>query len=179
MKKIALCLMLCLGVSVGGCNKVEEKIQEIEKEVKSEGREYGQTYNFTQDEIMNPTFFDLKVNNVQLLDEIEEYVPNVETDVFLVLDVSITNTFSDTDFIPMFDGDFVLRWEGQTGEPLYVEKPFVENQFPEEYNIDKGDTASGLLIYVVPRDIKSFVFDYLEYWDDEFEGNSYLMSINV
>lgn len=176
MKKLSICLLLAVMAFTSGCDKVAEKVDEIKTDVVAQDRQYGQSTTYKLEEAMETAFFDLKIDKVEILDEVDGYVTDDPELHFLVLDVTIKNTFADTASIPMSYSDFELTWEGLEGNVVYSEEVFAEGQLPDEYEIFKGDSRSGKLIYLVPSSAKNFSFIYLEIWDDDFEGNDYTIA---
>lgn len=147
--------------------------------LQASGREYGKIYDLKQDEIMKTAFFEVKVNAVATHDEIEEYIPNEDGRKFLVINATITNVFEDDSEIPMYGNDFELTWDQLDGATAQPEAAFAKDQFPDEYTIFKGDNKTGDIIFVIPADATNLKLVYNELWDDEFEGNTYNMSLTV
>lgn len=176
MKKLSICLLLAVMAFTSGCDKVSEKVDEIKTEVTAQDRQYGQSETYELTETMKTAFFDLKIEKAEIVDEVDGYVADDPETHFLVIDVKIDNTFADTASIPMSYSDFELTWEGLDGNVIYSEEVFAEGQLPDEYEIFKGDSRSGKLIYMVPSSAKNFSFIYLEIWDDDFEGNDYTIN---
>ena len=146
----------------------------------SETRESGKVFEaegFGQS--LSAAFFDFQVDDAELAEEIEEYQPNDEEKQFLIVNVTVTNTFEDEDSIPMFDTDFRLLWEGQEEQGLYCEQNFASIQLPEEYTLEKGESRTGSLVFVVPRGITEFTLEYLEIYEDQFEGNTFNIHFSV
>lgn len=56
----------------------------------------------------------------------------------------------------MFYSDFDLTWDGLGDSSVYPETEFAEGQLPDEYELFKGESRAGDLIFVVPSDAKGF-----------------------
>ena len=153
-------------------------LDDFSNAMQADGRNYGQTYHISQSDVMESAFFDLKVNSVSAEDSLEGYVPEGEEYTFLIVNVSITNTFGDT--IPMSNTDFEILWGGgeQTGEANYPD-PSFSSALPGEYNIGAGETETGDLIYIVPKEVRDFTLEYYDLWDDNFEGDTFDMAISL
>lgn len=185
MKKLAVLLLAaCLALGGTGCGKgvsetVSGLVEDAGTALQADGREYGQTYTFGSGELVKTAFFNFQVNEVSTAAEIEGYAPDDEANQFLIVNVTIENTFEDDSSISMFDTDFQLIWTdlGDTG--IYPDLEFAEGQLPEEYQLLKGDSRTGDLIFIVPADVTEFQLKYLEVWSDDFEGNTYLVDIKL
>ena len=97
----------------------------------------------------------------------------------MVVNITVKNTFEDDAKIPMFYTDFTLTWDGMGDTTVYPESEFAEGQLPDEYELFKGESRTGDLIFVAPADAKGFSLRYIEVWDDDFEGNSYFIPFSV
>ena len=160
-------------------------MDDISNALQAGGRDYGEVIELTTNDVMHSDFFDLKVNSVATADELEDYVPVDDSYTFLVVNVSITNTFDQDD--PMSYADFPVVWGGvtfpvdweQVGDDEYAipESDFT-TALPDEYNIEAGGTVTGDLIYTVPKDLGSVTMEYYDLYSDEFRGNTFLMTIN-
>ena len=185
MKKLAVLLLsACVALGGAGCkNSVSDTVSGLVEDagtaIQADGREYGQTYTFESGELVETAFFNFQVNEVSTAAEIEGYVPEDETNQFLVVNVTIKNTFEDDASIPMFATDFQLIWAdlGDTG--IYPDTQFAEGQLPEEYQLLKDESRTGNLIFIVPSDITEFKLQYLEVWSDDFEGNTYFVNLKL
>ena len=141
------------------------------------GRDYGQTYDLTQNDVMHSVFFDLKVNSVATAIDLEDYTLEGTDYVFLIVNVSITNTFDQDD--PMSYADFPVLWGNvEDGDGCYPDYEF-STAFPQQYTIAVGETVEGDLIYEVPKNAESVILQYYDLWSDEFEGDTFNMTINV
>lgn len=177
MKKRLLTLLLMGVVSIStGCGTVKDAATAIQ----SQGREYGQTYELKAGDTMSTAFFDLTVNSAKFASDIDGFVSNKDTDKFLVVNVTIQNTFDNTQPLPMSDSDFELSWNGaDKNMTIFPEDAFTDNQLPVEYEIEKGGSKTGDLIYVVPEDASDFRIYYYDLWEDDFEGNTYWLPFNL
>ncbi len=139
-------------------------------------RTSGKTYEAEGFEsALSTAFFDFQVNAAALADSLESYEPRDPQKRFLIVSVTVTSTFAEESAIPMFDTDFALTWPGMEGEPIYCEQNFASTQLPEEYEIRKGESRTGDLVFVVPREQSAFALEYLEIYEDEFEGNTFVV----
>ena len=105
MKKTLLALLLCVSAAtLAGCS------DDVKNEIQSQGRDYGQVYELNDGDTMSTAFFDMNVNSAALVNDVEGYVPNDEASRFLIVNVTVKNTF-DKD-IPMSYADFEVGFDG-------------------------------------------------------------------
>lgn len=177
MKRLLLGLAALSALSMcSACSAANQAATAIQ----AQGREYGETYDLAEGETMSTAFFDMKVNSAQLVSEIEDYVPSNDTDRFLIVNITVDNTFDSDDPIPMSEADFELGYNGaDESAAIYPESEFAADQMPASYEIEKGGSVTGNLIYVVPSDAEDFRLYYYDLWDDDFEGNKYWLSFSV
>ena len=148
---------------------------DLMKGIQAGDREYGKTYTAEGTEGLQTSFFQFNINESTLKDEVDGYILDDDTQRFLVVNITVKNTFEGDDpSIPMFDVDFTVSWEGLNG--IYPEDEFAEGQLPAEYEIFKGKSRTGDLIFVVPEDVTDFVLSYTEEYEDDFEGNTFEIS---
>lgn len=93
----------------------------------------------------------------------------------LCVTVKETNTFDDA--LPMFDTDFVLTCE--TTESLIY--PLVnlndKDVMPEEFELAKGKSVTYKLVFEVPSEESEFLFIYLEEFDTEETGDFFVVTL--
>ena len=167
MKRLgALLLTGCMLFALAACNT----------ETRSSGELY-EAEGFEQS--LSTAFFDFQVNSASLVTQLEEYEPSDPNNRFLVVNITVQNTFTDDSSIPMFDTDFVLSWPDLGEDSIYCEDNFASTQLPEEYEIFKGESRTGDLVFVVPSSQTSFTLEYLEIYEDEFEGNTFKISFDA
>ncbi len=128
---------------------------------------------------LSTAFFDFQVNSALLTTQLEDYEPSDPNNRFLIVNITVQNTFTDDSAIPMFDTDFALSWPALEGDVIYCEENFASVQLPEEYEIFKGESRTGDLVFVVPGSQTSFTLEYTEIYEDEFEGNTFQISFDA
>lgn len=178
-KTFAAFLVGAMLFTMTGCGDMGGALSDVGDELKADGREHGQTYELEQNQNMKTAFFDLNINSVQIAETFEDYLPNDDIRQFLIVNVTIKNTFEDSASIPMFYDDFGLSWEILGDDTIYPEEKFAEDQLPDEYEIYKTEQRTGNIIYEVPADITEFDFKYYEVYEDDFEGNTFVMKIKL
>lgn len=174
-KPLFLAALLAAALFCTGCSDVVEGIVNA---AKAEGRVYGQTLELEEGDTMSTAFFDMTVNAATMLPALDGYIPNLESDRFLVVNITVTNTFGEA--IPMSDADFELGYDGaDETATIFPESEFATDQLPATYEIQQGGSQTGNLIYVVPADAEDFRIYYYDLWSDDFEGNTYWLPFSV
>ena len=177
-KLAALLLAGCLLLATAGCG-AKDVLEDVGTEIKADGRAHGQTTSHSEGETAKTAFVEYTVNSARMEPELEDYTPTDPNHTFVVVNITVKNTFEDDAKIPMFYTDFTLTWDGMGDTTVYPESEFAEGQLPDEYELFKGESRTGDLIFVAPADAKGFSLRYIEVWDDDFEGNSYFIPFSV
>ncbi len=175
-KSFLICLFFISAFIFSSCSAANDAATAIQ----AQGREYGETFELNDGDTMSTAFFDMTVNSAKIASEIDGYVPNNDTDTFLIVNITVNNTFDSDDPIPMSDADFELGYNGADESlTIFPESEFASDQLPSEYQIEKDGSVTGNLIYVVPSDADNFRIYYYDLWDDDFEGNKYWLPFSV
>lgn len=161
-----LVLTICLLCALSACGG----------ETRSSGEVY-EAQGFEQS--LSTAFFDFQVNSASLVSQLEDYEPTDPNNLFLVVNITVQNTFTDDSSIPMFDTDFALSWPDLGEDSIYCESSFASTQLPEEYEIFKGESRTGDLVFIVPSSQTGFTLEYLEIYEDEFEGNTFKIGFDA
>lgn len=185
MKKISKMKTLLLGfllvalvVFGSGCAAVQV-LATVANAIKAEGRSYGHTFTYAQDETATAAFFSFSIQSASLATELNGYVPNDPTHRFLVVTITVENTFADDTKIPMFYDDFELTWAQLGDAAVFAEMAFTDSQLSDEYELLFGDSLTGDLVYVVPKAARDFSICFQEYWEDEFVGDRHVINFSV
>ncbi len=179
LKKISIVLLaIFLCVFGAGCG-VKQKVKDFATEWKADGREYGKEKTFSKDDTVETAFFKVKVNSITTEDEIEGYVPEDKAHQFIVANITVENTYEDFESITMFCDDFELTWETLGDETTFPEYQFYEEQLPDSYELKYGESKTGNLIFITPRDMTDYRMKYYEVWDDNFIGNTYYINFST
>lgn len=182
-KTILVVVMAFFCMFSTGCSGIQQKAKQIATDWKADGREYGEEKTYSTEDTVQTAFFKVKVNSVTTQDEIQgendEYVPQDVAHQFVVVNVTVENTYEDFDSITMFCDDFELTWEQLQGETTFPEYQMNEEQLPDSYELKYGESRTGNLIFITPRNIKDYQMKYYEIWDDNFIGNTYYIDFSV
>ena len=179
MKKIAIIfLSFFFSFFSTGC-VVQEKVKKFATDWKADGREYGKEKVYSPDDIVETAFFKLKINSITTESEIEGYVPEDAAHQFIVLNVTIEDTDKNFESIKMLCDDFELTWAELEGETTFPEYQFYEEQLPDSYDLTYGESKTGNLIFITPRNVTNYQLKYYELWDDNFVGNTYYVNFDI
>lgn len=178
MKLLSGLLIVVMVISCSGC-AAGKVIATVANAIKAEGRSYGHTYTYAQDEKATTAFFSFSVQAASLVTELNGYVPNDPTHRFLIVTITVENTFTDDTKIPMFYDDFELSWTQLGDETVFAEMAFTDSQLPDEYELLFGDSLTGDLVYVVPKAARDFSISFQEYWEDDFLGDRHVIDFTV
>lgn len=147
-------------------------LDKASKLLSAKGREYDKLYTVEMNQTHATAFFDFTITESAKVDELEEYTPSTDGNVFLTAQVTVKNTFGEP--IPVGNYDFYILWNG--GEDVGY-SAFFEGMYPDDVELADGETVSGTLVFDIPPDAKDVMIGYTEIWDDDFEGSIYLVSI--
>ena len=177
--------------ALGGCSKNETAdnsnssdegglISDVTQFIEADGREYGKTTVGEMNEEQRNSFFSLNVKKAYRLSSVAERTPNEGYDIIAVL-ISTKNLFGET--IPMGCYDYELCWgdgEDEICSALYFdgdENGYGFEDYPKEKELMKNGELTGWLYFTAPSDAKELLLRYVEYYEDEFEGNTFLVNI--
>ena len=178
-KTLLLGLLLVAMVGSGSGCAAGKVLATVANAIKAEGRSYGHTYTYAQEETATTAFFSYSIQSASLATELNGYVPNDPTHRFLIVTITVENTFADDTKIPMFYDDFELTWAQLDDAAIYAEMAFTDSQLPDEYELLFGDSLTGDLVYVVPKAARDFSISFQEYWEDDFLGDRHVINFTV
>lgn len=157
-------------------------VSDVGKFVEAGGREYGKTYTNEMGESQDNTFFSTVVKDAYRLKGFSgSYDGDDRIYEVLVVDVEVTN-ISD-DILPMSCYDFTIRWgEGEDDFDTIFSLEGEEyglsvSNFPEEFYLDKYESFRGCVYFAVPTTATELKLEYIELWEDDFEGNTYHINL--
>lgn len=157
-----------------------EHFEDLSKIMEADGREYGKVETAEIGETLKNSFFSLRVNDVYRYSTMGNYLPEDGND-FIAVNISIVNI--STQSIPVGTYDYSLRWGD--GEDEYFEAYSMDgfemdyplSYFPDDTNLSVGGSLSGYVFFEAPSDSTELKLEYLEVWDDDFEGNTYYINL--
>lgn len=164
-KRIALFLSALLVLTLTGCS-----LSQLQGD---DGADGGTSHSYGIGERAETYFFDFTVNDAYRTTELNGYYTE-EGYQMLVVDITVQNTFQKE--ITMYDGDFQIQWgEGDEDYDYPVSSLKVDDLLPEEYDLDQGESRTGLLVFAVPEEAEAFDIAYLEQFSDDTTGDAYFV----
>lgn len=121
-------------------------------------------------------FFDFEVKSVSACLGHEGYLAASGYQLVLV-ELELKNTSSYD--LPMGRYDFRLFWDVEEETAVYPLKQFCEEQFLDEYTVPEREKTEGLLVFQVPDDRKNLALGYLEIFEDDHQGDAYIVYFTV
>lgn len=161
-------------------NSSETFLDKASKFLEADGRGYGKEHTAEMGEELKNEFFSLKVTEAYRYSSMGDYVPDEGYD-FVAVNINVKNVFSDS--IPVGTYDYVLRW-GEGDENSYeafqvgdLQTSYDIDFFPDDTNLSTGASKSGYIIFEAPSDSTELTLEYLEVYEDDFEGNTYHINL--
>lgn len=180
---VCAAVLLTAGCSGGNNGSSGGVFSDIQKFTEASGRDYGKSFTAEIGEPLSNSFFTLTVNQAVRLSTLAGYLPDDGYD-YLAVNIYTRNIYDQT--IPMGIGDYVVRWaEGDDGCDGAFDMDGEDNsygfeEYPKEtYLAVSGNAAetSGWLFFMVPKDAIDLKLEYVELYDDEFEGSTYQINL--
>ena len=159
-KNVLVVLCLLAALLLGGCSSgtgVEKNQFEVGDKVS--------TY-----------WFDFKVDQVETMDFFGSYTAR-EGYRLAVCHLTIKNTFDED--VPMGWADFILQWEsaGEDAdggeEGAYTLPQYTQDQFLDEYTLEKDGQREGLLVFEVPEEVSRAALVFQELYADGESASQY------
>ena len=178
MKKfLAAALTAAMMLSLAACGKTglsdagNDWVNEDEDIEVYENQAGSSTYEGKIGSTLKTTWFDFTVTDAYVTDEDLGGYSVSDGNRLLVVEVKLKNTYGDP--VPMWDDDFWIEWgdDGDGAYPIDVNETITDDQLPDEYELGSKETKTGTIIFEVPDDVEDFAFVFLEYFDDNTEGN--------
>ncbi len=135
---------------------------------------------------MRTYFFDFTLDNAYTCSRYEGYIPTPGYDL-LAVELTIRNTHSES--ITMFDWDFIVLYDDNTGEEQIYDYPLTSYEgleipasalktlLPSEYGLEKEESRTGLLLFEVPAGDTEFIVSYEETFEDGTTGDIFSVDI--
>ena len=122
-------------------------------------------------------FFEYTVLSAAKVDSYGDYTPTKEGMTLLQTEVKVKNVFLEA--IPMGDADFQIQWGEGDEDFAYSVDPFDDRMMPLEYQLEKKEEATYILLFEVPADVSDFAMVYLEEFDDGSTGDFFSVKFTV
>lgn len=129
------------------------------------------------DELTN-VFFSFRINKAELTEEFGEYKAE-RGFAYLVAEITVKNIFDGQ--IPMWATDFIAQWGEGDNDYCYPLDKSAGSQMENEFRLAKDQSVTRDLVYEVPlpQDKNEYGISYLEYYEDEVEGNLFLIRFEL
>ena len=62
---------------------------------------------------------------------------------------------------------------------MEIPEAALQTLLPLEYNLEKGESRTGLLLFEVPAGDTEFTISYTEYFDDDTAGDTFSVDITA
>ncbi len=195
MKKTALIsAALAAVIAMTGCSKTESTsgssgssdgnivndiASNVSQFIEADGRGYGKTYTAEIGEKLDNQFFSVTVNEAYKMKSVSGYY--YDDYEFLVVNVTSTNIFEEDINVGAYD--FNVRWaEGDDGMDYAVTDigdDFGYDLYTDGKDIKSGETVSGNVYFAVPINQDNLMMEYVEIYDDDFNGNTYQFKLGT
>ena len=180
-KFLAVAAALVLAFTLVGCDKLpgvgDAGLTPVESaSTTSDGRETDGYAVADLGEELRCHFFGFTVNSAYRTASYEGASP-AEGNSFVVLELTVNNPYDEE--LTMYDSDFVLFYNDDTDDYMFAADYIADSQLPAEYQIEKGDSRTGDLVFEVPTESTSFSLLYQEIYEDEVWGNRYYVSFSL
>ena len=171
----AVMALAMTGCSTDGMSDVADAVSQF---VEADGRDYGGTKTAEIGDTLENSFFSMKVNSVYAADSVGEYYLDDDSYEIICVNVTATNTWGDTINVGTYD--YVLRY-GE-GEEDYCSSTDAiagdaETAYPYSQDIGDKEALTGDIFFVVPADAGELKLEYLEVYEDDFEGSVYQINL--
>ena len=121
-------------------------------------------------------FFDFEVSEVSACRTYKgKQAPAGQRLILVELELENTTSYD----LPMGRYDFRLFWGTDEETAVYPMEQFCEAQFPDEYAIPEREEAEGVLVFQVPEEQKNLALGYLEIFEDDHQGDAYIVYFTV
>jgi len=180
-KFLAVAAALVLAFTLVGCDKLpgvgNAGLTPVESaSTTSDGRETDGYAVADLGEELRCHFFGFTVNSAYRTASYGTATP-AEGNSFVVLELTVNNPYDEE--LAMYDGDFVLFYNDDTDDYSVAADYIADSQLPAEYQIEKGGSRTGDLVFEVPTESTSFSLLYQEIYEDEVWGNRYYVSFSL
>lgn len=178
MKKILVIVaIVLLSLSITACGTTKSITEDVGKALTAQGREYDNLISADVGETTTNVFFEWTVSSVWISYDIDGYAPP-DGYMYVVADISTTNISYDNN-MPLGNSDYIITWGPEDDEWDFSLEEFTNGMYPDEASVEVGKTIKGILVFLVPADIKDVSIIYDEIYDDDFVGDTYSYDITL
>lgn len=171
-------LFFVMGLLATGCKSKPDSNGTM---ISEDGRKYGGVIERSMDKEVDTAFFSFKIDEAVQLSSFrfdDGLYRALDGETYLVLKITVKNTYERD--IPMSITDFVLDFDGnKEGNKIfgYGNAELSNDEYMDEvFTLKKGESITKSILFTV-KDKSQYRLGYTEYYEDQFEGNAYLVDI--
>ena len=122
-------------------------------------------------------FFEFTVQSAEYVDSYAGYEPQEGCRLIDTV-IRVRNTFGEE--LPMYSSDFQIQWGSDVSDVDddafdYPIEPLDDTMAPEEYKLPRGGSAEYHHVFEVPQGESDYSISYLEYFEDDTEGDVFFI----
>lgn len=173
-------IMFCLLFFCSICTACGNRADKNGSMISDDGRSYGGLIKGETGETMETAFFDVtlkeavRYNTYQFDDGLYQAE---EGNTYLVVTLTIENTYDED--IPMSITDFTLDYEDNQSKEIitgYGKADLNNEKFMDNiFTLKMGESVTKSILFTV-HNKENYTLNYTEYYEDEFKGDSFLVS---
>lgn len=123
------------------------------------------------------TFFEYTVKSAQYVEEYAGYKPQ-EGNVLIDTVITTRNVFGEQ--LDMFAEDYQIQWDKEGDRDNknnygYPIEAIDDTMIPTQFKLAKGETKEYHCVYEVPTGYTDYSISYLEYFDNDTEGDVFFI----
>ena len=179
-KKIVIigCTMILFSMLLAGCSGKKNANGSMKAE---DGRSYGGLIKAVMKEKVSTAFFDVTIEDAAKYNtyQFEDGLYQADAgNTYLVVTLTIKNTYEKD--LPMSITDFTLDFKGNGKENVisgYGKTDLTQDNFMENiFTLKRGESITKSILFTV-KDKDQYTINYLEYYEDKFEGDFYQIQL--
>lgn len=169
----ALCIVL-----MTGCGQKKDKNGSL---MSDDGRSYGGLIQADMKDTVSTAFFDVTVDEAVKYDTFQfsdGLYQAEEGKTYLLVTLTIKNTYAEN--LSMSITDFVLNYDGNESTEIitgYGKAEMNKEEYMENLFTLKQDESVTKTILFTVADKEQYTINYTEYYEDQFEGNTFQIEV--
>ncbi len=177
-RRLVLLMLLIFSFCLTGCSGIKDRNGSKKAD---DGRTYGGTIEGGMKDTLETAFFDITVEQAvsQETCQFEDSLYQAESgNTYLAVTVTIRNTYEKN--LPMSITDFTLDYDDSEGPGIvgFGRTELKQDEFMENvFTLKKGEQVTKSILFYVEQK-ESYDLKYKEYYEDEFEGNEFVIHFN-
>lgn len=169
--------VICI-VMMTGCGQKKDKNGSL---MSDDGRSYGGLIQADMRDTVSTAFFDVTVDDAVKYDTFQfsdGLYQAEEGKTYLLVTLTIKNTYAEN--LSMSITDFVLNYEGNKSTEIitgYGKTEMNKEEYMENLFTLKQDESVTKTILFTVADMEQYTLNYTEYYEDQFEGNTFQIEL--